>query len=295
MNKGFSPGARISRGGSSPLTILLSFITLGCVTLSGAYFLLLNKPAAPATGGFVSSDLELVDVLVPIDRIEPGTSLEPSLFRKESRPAISVGLNVIKDFDQLKGTFAASFIAAGQPLLSEYVTLRRPINQIEVTIPEGYRAVTMSVDNTTSVEGWARPGAKVDVVLASIINGRASVTLVVQNAKVLSAGRATKSTQQNMKNEDTGPSTVTLMVTVDEAAKIQLASSSGLLSLALRGDEDTIESPLNATTTIDSLLGNDTPSKPAVIPSEGRVKIDGREFVIINGKLVPEGKVSGSN
>jgi pilus assembly protein CpaB len=267
---------------------------LACFIVAALYFFWLTQPSpgnnqqnaavAPAT----ASELDLVDVLVPIERIEAGVALEPTMFRKESRPAIAVGGNNIKDFDQLKGAYAASFIAAGQPLLAEYVTLKKPINQIQVVIPDGYRAVTMAVDLTTSVEGWARPGAKVDVVLTQRINGKQSATVIVQNSKVLSAGHAVEDKQ----GKDQGPMTVTLLVTMEEAAKIQLAASSGVLSLALRGDEDTIESPNNATIMIDSILGGDANLKPAVIPPEGRVKIDGRQFIIQNGKLVPEGSTA---
>jgi Flp pilus assembly protein CpaB len=145
----------------------------------------------------------------------------------------------------------------------------------------------MAVDETTSVEGWARSGAKVDVVLISTVNGRGTATIIVQNAKVLSGGGPQKEKSGSQAQAVSG--TVTLMVTVEEAAKIQLASSTGILSLTLRGDEDTIESINNASISIDSILaGEQGPSKPAEIPSEGKIKIDGREFLIVRGKLVPQ-------
>ena len=271
----------------SPPVVALSLLMIACFGVAALYFFLSTTPSQPVRAGVPSQvGLELVDVLVPIARIEAGTALESTMFRKESRPALAVGAKLVKDFDQLKGTYAASFVAAGQPLLQQYVTARRPINQIQATIPDGYRGVTMAVDTTTSVEGWARPGAKVDVVLASTVNGRLTATVIVQNAKVLSAGRGSEWKQQD--GHTAPPSTVTIMVTIEEAAKIQLASNSGALSLSLRGDEDTIESPTNSTITIDSILGGDMNQQPAVIPSEGRVRIDGRTFSIVNGQLIPQ-------
>jgi hypothetical protein len=78
------------------------------------------------------------------------------------------------------------------------------------------------------------------------------------------------------------------MVTVDEASKIQLASTSGQMSLALRGDEDTVESLESHTITLDSVLGVNGTPVPAGPPREGRLRLGDRAFLIIDGKLVPE-------
>jgi pilus assembly protein CpaB len=264
-----------------------------CFSITGLYFFFVTTPAVTTDTGSVNSapasaELELVDVLVPVSAIEAGRPLERPMFRKESRPSLVVGTNHVRDFEQLQGAFAASFIAAGQPLLTDYVTLKRPINQIQANIPDGYRAVTIAVDETTSVEGWVRTGAKVDIVLSSTSGGKPAVTVIVQNAKVLSAaGKAS----DNDSGQDSGVAgVVTVMVTVDEAQRIQLAAESGAVSLALRGDEDAVESPVNTTLTLDSILGTEGGEKPTLLPSEGRVKIDGREYLIIAGRLVPEGK-----
>jgi Flp pilus assembly protein CpaB len=148
----------------------------------------------------------------------------------------------------------------------------------------------LGVDNTTSVEGWARAGAKVDVMLASSINGRPALSMIIQNAKVLSAGRVTSG--QNTAENQQVASTVTIMVTIDEAAKLQLASSAGVLSLSLRGDDDTIESAANTSVLIDSLLAVEGPKGPAPVTSEGRVTVEGKVFLIVNGKLVPESEAA---
>jgi Flp pilus assembly protein CpaB len=207
------------------------------------------------------------------------------MFRKESRLAMALGPSVITSFEQIKGAYSSSFIAAGQPLLSEYITMKRPVNQIQATIPEGYRGVTLSVDTTTSVEGWARAGAKVDVVLASQVAGKAALTVIVQNARVLSAGRQTGG--EPGAEQQGAPSTVTLLVTAEDAAKIQLASNSGQLSLSLRGDDDEANYPSATSINIDSVLGNDGIGTPSAVPSEGTIRIDGKEFEIIGGRLVP--------
>lgn len=232
--------------------------------------------------------VELVDCLVATEKIEPGTPLDPSRFKKETRPVMSSGANVVTNFDKLRGAYAASFIAAGQPLLMDYVTTKAPVNEIQANIPEGYRAVAVAVDDVSNVEGWVRAGAKVDVMLASEVSGKPAITLLAQNAKVLSTGKV--STKQGARGA--GSTTITIMVTVDEATKIQLASSSGVMSLALRGDEDTVETADNQTVTLETVFGLATPQAHAGPPREGRITFGGRNYLIIGGKLVPEEQVA---
>jgi pilus assembly protein CpaB len=278
------PGA----GHNSISTIAIVALLLLCLG-TVAYYLVAAKP--PQAGQVPLATVpqnpsETLDVLVPIEKIEVGTQLDPSLFRKETRAIIGGSANVITGFEQLKGAYAASFIAAGEPVLLDYITSNPPLNQIQAKIPDGFRAVTLAVDSTTSVEGWARAGAKVDILLSPAKSEKPSLTMIVQNAKVLSASRSTTSDPGAPPENPTDQTTVTVMVSGADAAKIQLASNAGSLSLALRGDEDTVESPQNTTVGIESIVGIAAKSGPKELQSEGRVKVGGKEFLIIGGKLV---------
>jgi pilus assembly protein CpaB len=288
MSRGISQSQRLSSRRLAPSLVVASALLLSSILLVLVY--IVAGPVREPQRKLVVSNATMVDVLVATHKIEVGTPLEPSLFRKESRSAGAIASSAIRSFDEIKSTFATSFVPEGQVLVKEYLSAQQPLNEIQADIPDGYRAVSLAVDNTTSVEGWARPGAKVDVVLTSLVNSRAAITVVIQNAKVLSAGRSTRQSPQGDKEE--GASTVTLMVSVDEAAKLKLADSAGKLSLALRGDEDTIESVASSTVLLDSLVAADGPRAPAPIPSEGRVKVEGKVFLIVNGKLVPEESVT---
>lgn len=285
MNNGFGGRSSSPYGNRNPFILVVSTIATLIFLGAAAYFYMASKTPVGDEGPAPVFDSEVADVLIPLQALEAGTALEPTMFRKESRPTAALGPSVVTSFEQIKGAYTASFVAAGQPLLSEYVTMKKPINQIQANIPEGYRGITVAVDTTTSVEGWARGGAKVDVVLSSSINGKPSLTVIVQNARVLSAGRQTSG---DPGGQDQGaPSTVTLLVTAEEAARISLASSSGQLSLSLRGDEDEANYPQATTINIDSILGGEIAGTPSAVLSEGTIKIDGKEFEIVNGKLVP--------
>ncbi len=276
------------QSGLSPLFIVGFLLVASASIVAGyLYSVFLTPQVAQQQKIAPPSVPNLAEVLVTVNPIEAGAVLEASMFRKESLAEAQMVPNPIASFEDIKGAYAASYVAARQPLSGDFITFKPPVNQIQATIPEGYRAVSFAVDGTTSVEGWARSGAKVDVLLAATLNNKPAIAVIIQNAKVLSAGRSTSS-------DITGPpaSTVTIMVTTEESAKLQLASSTGSLSLALRGDDDPIETSDNRTVTIDSVLGVLPVQTAQAIPSEGTVKVDGKSFIIVNGKLVPEAKLT---
>lgn len=277
-------------------------LALGVVIVGVVAALLFGVIPSGAPGGAVPvaatptpPRIEMVECLIATEKIEAGSPLDPSRFRKESRPVVSGSARVISSYDKLRGAYAASFIAAGQPLLVDYVTMKAPINQIQANIPEGYRAVAVAVDDVSNVEGWVRAGAKVDVMFVSQVNNKPVIALLVQNAKVLSTGKITGAAATSESATQAGrATTITIMVTIEEAAKIQLASSSGKMSLALRGDEDTVESAESHTITLDSVLGLSGPTPLPGPAREGRLKIGDRTFYIVEGKLIPEEEIGAS-
>lgn len=237
------------------------------------------------------SSFELIDVLVPIQEIPSGSLLEPAMFKIDSRPKVGVSGLVIKDFEEIKGKYAKTLIIPGQILNSEYISLSRPVNAITASIPEGFRAVTIQVDVKTGIEGWARAGARVDVTWISSLRGQQAVTVIVENAKIISAARRT---EDNNKGPDVLPTELTLLVPIEDARRILLAQQSGSLSLSLRGDNDSGKSDAGRTFTVDDLIGGHN----MIIEKrdEAIVKIRDangtiEEFALRNGKLIPLSEV----
>jgi pilus assembly protein CpaB len=183
--------------------------------------------------------IEMIDVLLPIQEIEQGKKLEPAMFRIEKRPKIAVSPSTIKSFEELKNQYARSIIPANNPLSRELTTPIRPANPVIASIPAGFRAVTISVDALSAVEGWATAGAMVDIQWINDLNGKRSANIIVQNAKVLSAERQIENSQQQQQQGGAPiPTTVTLLVNEKDAQKISLAASAGTIRLHLRGAND---------------------------------------------------------
>jgi len=112
-------------------------------------------------------------------------------------------------------------------------------------IEPGKRAVTVQVNETIGVAGFVQPGTKVDVVFTRALpNGDSAATTILQNVTVLAFGRNLQRPSQKPGEAPAAPvsgplTTVTLLVSPEEAARVALATQRGKIQLALRNPLDT--------------------------------------------------------
>jgi pilus assembly protein CpaB len=104
-------------------------------------------------------------------------------------------------------------------------------------IPVGMRAVTVRVTEVVGVAGFVLPGMRVDILLTGKPPDSYDVvtTTVLQNITVLSAGQTY---QPDAKGQAINASTVTLLVSPDQAETLTLASQEGRIQLVLRNGSD---------------------------------------------------------
>ena len=181
----------------------------------------------------------MVEVIVPIESIPPGATLEPRLFHRVKKPEVLVGPEIIREFEEVKGLYSRGVLVVGQPVHRDFLTSLQPVNALTASIPPGYRAIAISVDAISSVEGWAQPGARVDVIWVTRDLGAQMAYVVAPNAKVLSANKKAEGATVDGKTKDEEvPQTVTLLLSVRDAMRVRLAALNGRLALVLRGSED---------------------------------------------------------
>jgi pilus assembly protein CpaB len=114
---------------------------------------------------------------------------------------------------------------------------------LSAVIPEGYRAMTVKVDDIVGVSGFVMPGSFVDIV-AVIVPQAAQGTqspgpiskIVLQQIKVLASGP--KLDSPDNQREPTNAKSVTLQVTPEQAEKLSLAANEGKLQLVMRSYTD---------------------------------------------------------
>jgi pilus assembly protein CpaB len=163
-------------------------------------------------------------------------------FPKESTPD-----GVFESPEKLAGRVAVMNIAAREPITESRLAPEGTAAGLSAIIPEGYRAMTVKVDDAAGISGFITPGALVDVVV--VIDPREGSgmqdpisKIVLQNIKVLANGQNIDKPKDE--REANSVKAVTLQVTPEQAEKLALATSEGKLQLVMRsqidqGDEQT--------------------------------------------------------
>lgn len=190
--------------------------------------------------------------LVPI----PNGSLPEGVFRK---------------VDDVVGRVAITPIGVRETITNMKLAPAGTGGGLSAVIPEGYRAMTVKVDDVVGVSGFIMPGSFVDVVAIIIPLAQGEATngpiskIVLQNIKVLASGAKIDSPEnQRQPSEVKG---VTLQVTPEQAEKLVLAANEGKLQLVMRNysdQEDTQTKGANKS----SLLSGDTYVPQPAPPSE---------------------------
>jgi len=163
-------------------------------------------------------------------------------FPKESTPD-----GAFEAPEKLAGRVAVMNIAAREPITESRLAPEGTAAGLSAIIPEGYRAMTVKVDDAAGISGFIQPGTLVDVVV--VIDPREGSgmqdpisKIVLQNIKVLANGQNIDKPKDE--REANSVKAVTLQVTPEQAEKLALASSEGKLQLVMRsqidqGDEKT--------------------------------------------------------
>ncbi len=149
--------------------------------------------------------------------------------------------------DKLVGRVVVTRISPREPITESRLAPVGAAGGLQSVIPDGYRAMTVKVDDVVGVSGFIQPGTLVDIVVTIVppdnAKQREKVSkIVLQNIKVLASGQNIDKPKNEKETERV--KAVTLQVTPEQAEKLALASSEGRLQLVMRnavdqGDETT--------------------------------------------------------
>lgn len=140
-------------------------------------------------------------------------------------------------------------VPAGVPILASMIGPPELKPGIWGRVEDGYRAVSVKIDEATGVAYLVSPGDWVDVlaVLDQNRNGKRETVskVILQRVQVAAIGQVL-----NSKAEEPGSrraQTATLIVKVDDVPKLHMAQTRGRITLALRGQDDTVIADLGPT------------------------------------------------
>ena len=181
-------------------------------------------------------------VAIPI-----GTKIIPEQVMVVQFPPESTPDGAFESVEKLTGRVAVTNIAPREPITEARLAAEGTAGGLSAVIPEGYRAMTVKVDDVVGISGFIMPGTLVDVVVVIDPMEKSGMQdpiskIVLQNIKVLANGQNIDKPEDQ--REANSVKAVTLLVLPEQAEKLALASSEGKLQLVMRnsidqGDEQT--------------------------------------------------------
>lgn len=237
------------------LAVLASFmIAWGFLKLKANH---LNQLVEPATVFVANQD---IPEGTPLDEVYLATLSIPKRF---VQPAAVVSLQ------ELSEAVTAVPILKGEQIVATKLTHLLNKTGLSVRLPEGMRAISLSLDEPALSAGLIRPGNFVDVVATFEMANEAAETQVttqtlIQRASVLAVGediggvKNTKATRgaslfSNV-TEASHSSAVTLALTPQQAQTLSFALDQGRIKLVLRPQWEEDQTPL-APITAQEIVG----------------------------------------
>jgi pilus assembly protein CpaB len=219
------------------------------VVLAGA--LVFGLLAAVSVNRYLSNaqafSKDMTRVAVAKVAIPLGTKIVPEQVMMVQFPRESMPDGTFENADKLSGRVAIVNIAAREPITDSRLAPEGTLGGLSAVIPEGYRAMTVKVDDVVGISGFIMPGTLVDVVVVitpeDASRGAGPISkIVLQNIKVLANGQNIDKPENQ--RDANSVKAVTLQVTPEQAEKLALATSEGRLQLVMRnsidqGDEET--------------------------------------------------------
>jgi pilus assembly protein CpaB len=188
------------------------------------------------------NSIAVAKVAIPL-----GTKIIPEQLMMVQFPKDSTPDGAFSSPDKLAGRVAVTNIGAREPITEARLAPEGSAGGLSAAIPEGYRAMTVKVDDVVGISGFIMPGTNVDVVVVidpeEKINQDPISKIVLQNIRVLANGQNIDRPEDQ--REANSVKAVTLQVTPEQAEKLALASAEGKLQLVMRnstdqGDEQTL-------------------------------------------------------
>lgn len=187
---------------------------------------------------------DLGNVVVAKQEIPLGEKITAEYLALAPIPNGSLPEGVFRKMDDVVGRVAITPIGVRETITNMKLAPAGTGGGLSAVIPEGYRAMTVKVDDVVGVSGFIMPGSFVDIVAVVTPLSQSGATvgpvskIVLQNIKVLASGAKIDSPENQRTPSEV--KAVTVQVTPEQAEKLVLAANQGKLQLVMRnyGDQE---------------------------------------------------------
>jgi len=205
------------------------------------------------------------DVLVAADDLQVGTKIDDKDVRFVHFSSADLPAGVFHLKTKVVGRGVVLPISRGEFILTSKLAGENAGSGLPALIPPGMRAVSVRVNDTTSVSGFVQPGTRVDILLTGNPQGsnEPQTNTVLENVAVIATGQKL---ERNAAGEAQSASVVTLLLSPDDAERLTLASSQGHIQLALRNPLDTKQEDVAAVKSNSLYKNGVEPPPPPAAP-----------------------------
>lgn len=212
-------------------------LVLGAFVSLSVYKNLQSKAGSKAVPG--------EDVIVAAEDLQVGAKIGEKDIKIVHFPSADLPAGCFHIPSKVIGRGVVLPIQRGEFILTGKIAGENAGSGLPALIPPGMRAVSVRVNDTSSVAGFVLPGTRVDVLLTGNPDGSSEqqTTTVLENVAVLANGSRL---ERNSSGEAQATPVITLLVSPDDAQTLTLATSQGHIQLALRNPTDTKQEQLAA-------------------------------------------------
>ena len=238
-----------------PKSIVLLLLALGCgLVASIGITQVIRRPA-----GEVALREGMTPILVAMADIPMGEPINSSKVKLEPWPQVNVPQGALTKLSEIEGRRSRTEIVAGEAILDRKLLPKGATTSTATEfIPKGYRVVAVEVDQSDGA-GLIMPGDRVDVLLHVRRNENAGIAedqtqTILQGVKVFAVNDTFKLGGKDKNNVTISAKTISLLVTPQQAEKIDLGSALGKIRLVMRGMEDE-QIVVDGSISVSDLLG----------------------------------------
>ncbi len=232
-----------------------------------------------------ASQVEMTTVLVAAVDVPRGAMVTPDILTVHNWPKSMVQAGAIRNRDDALDRAVIVPLVRGEPILEAKLADKSAGRGLAAMIPIGMRAFTIHTPHVAGgVGGFIQPGNRVDVLLTTRTSksdetGGGATTTLLQNVQILAVDQSLDPTDKNSVDPQQMKS-VTLLVTPDQVAKLDLGMNEGKLHLSLRNPEDMHESKARPATLAQLRFHQERPN-----PAEGVGKTVGKLMGALAGAV----------
>jgi pilus assembly protein CpaB len=216
--------------------VLIAALGVGALAAIGAKNYLSNQMAEIEAR---EKNKAMVQLVVAKADLEKGSVISPEsvAVRKVPKEWAHSGAITPEQFGRAEGSVLAYPASAGEPVIwSQLEGQRMPT--FSARLAQGRRAVTVPVDEISSLSGMVEPGDLIDVVVSVKKDNRNFTFTLLQSVTVLATG--TKASQDDNDPDGRGRqfTTITLDTTPEDAKRVIAAREVGRVTALLRAPND---------------------------------------------------------